>query len=332
MRNRILFLIICYLFITGLSYAGFQDLGAGGRPLGMGHAFVGIADDANAIYYNPAGLINVGRIEFSFMWAPLFWGLTDGSKITDYYGAYAQPLGKKSAIGAGWLGRNLVGPGYSEVMKMLYQENMFYISYALKVTENFAFGASIKIPHHQYAEDEYTKNGINDAQATVGADKTFANGYGKMGFGFDAGLLCNWTKKISVGVVLQDITSTNLALHSSGSDYVPMNFKVGIGYKTPKFLVFEDITTGADVAYRVGGLSNDFKFHAGAETWLVAKTIGARFGFGAGTNNYSDFSAGGSYVLFGIPEIQIDYAWVYPLSGAGITTVGNHRISCVIRL
>jgi len=32
------------------------DLGPGARPLGMGGAFVAIADDANAAFYNPAGL------------------------------------------------------------------------------------------------------------------------------------------------------------------------------------------------------------------------------------------------------------------------------------
>jgi long-subunit fatty acid transport protein len=35
------------------------DIGMGARALGMGGAFVAVADDANAIYYNPAGLANV---------------------------------------------------------------------------------------------------------------------------------------------------------------------------------------------------------------------------------------------------------------------------------
>jgi len=36
--------------------ASFSDLGMGARPLAMGEAFVSIADDANAPFYNPAGL------------------------------------------------------------------------------------------------------------------------------------------------------------------------------------------------------------------------------------------------------------------------------------
>ena len=36
--------------------ASLFDLGMGARPLGIGGAFVGLADDGNALFYNPAGL------------------------------------------------------------------------------------------------------------------------------------------------------------------------------------------------------------------------------------------------------------------------------------
>lgn len=37
------------------------QIGAGARPLAMGGAFVGVADDENALFYNPAGLASLGR-------------------------------------------------------------------------------------------------------------------------------------------------------------------------------------------------------------------------------------------------------------------------------
>ena len=45
-------LIMC----AGGAVAAFNDIGVGGRPLGMGGAFVALADDGNAASYNPAGL------------------------------------------------------------------------------------------------------------------------------------------------------------------------------------------------------------------------------------------------------------------------------------
>ncbi len=38
------------------SVASVLDLGSGARPLAMGGAFVGLADDGNALFFNPAGL------------------------------------------------------------------------------------------------------------------------------------------------------------------------------------------------------------------------------------------------------------------------------------
>ncbi|MBI3300223.1 MAG: PorV/PorQ family protein [Elusimicrobia bacterium] len=40
----------------GTSAASFLNLGFGARPLGIGEAFVGMADDVSALHYNPAGL------------------------------------------------------------------------------------------------------------------------------------------------------------------------------------------------------------------------------------------------------------------------------------
>jgi len=45
--------------VSGEQYsnvASIFDLGMGARPLAMGGAFVGLADDGNALFYNPAGL------------------------------------------------------------------------------------------------------------------------------------------------------------------------------------------------------------------------------------------------------------------------------------
>ncbi len=43
------------------SAAQFLKLGFGGRALGMGEAYVAVADDAAAVYYNPAGLAPAAR-------------------------------------------------------------------------------------------------------------------------------------------------------------------------------------------------------------------------------------------------------------------------------
>lgn len=64
MKQVLLFIAIlsCVFSQTGNSYA---EAGFGARAMGMGNAFTGVADDATAIAWNPAGLTNLYSPEFS---------------------------------------------------------------------------------------------------------------------------------------------------------------------------------------------------------------------------------------------------------------------------
>lgn len=61
-RSGWIAILLATIFVLPLSAAPVSsvaqifDLGMGARPLAMGGAFVGLADDGNALYYNPAGL------------------------------------------------------------------------------------------------------------------------------------------------------------------------------------------------------------------------------------------------------------------------------------
>lgn len=48
------------------------DIGAGVRPMGMGGAFAALADDENALFYNPAGLGFRDRMRFGSFYEPRF--------------------------------------------------------------------------------------------------------------------------------------------------------------------------------------------------------------------------------------------------------------------
>lgn len=77
----------------GTSGAQFLKLGAGARAAGMGEACSAFAEDADALYWNPAALTNIPGRAVSFSHAALFSELG-----YDFFG-YAQPLGG-GAIGA----------------------------------------------------------------------------------------------------------------------------------------------------------------------------------------------------------------------------------------
>jgi len=66
-----LFKVIIFIYFIVLSvsaFGAFPDIGLGARPMGMGGAFVALADDANGLFWNPAGLSQIKRAEFSSMY------------------------------------------------------------------------------------------------------------------------------------------------------------------------------------------------------------------------------------------------------------------------
>ncbi len=50
----------------GQSGLTFLKIGQGARPVGMGDAYTAIADDINAIFWNPAGLTHIERVAYTF--------------------------------------------------------------------------------------------------------------------------------------------------------------------------------------------------------------------------------------------------------------------------
>ena len=78
--------------------AGQSDLQLGARPQGMGGAFSAIADDANAIYWNPAGLGQILKGEFTFM----HWTFTEIPNVSVDYFSFAYPF-FRGAVGFSWI-------------------------------------------------------------------------------------------------------------------------------------------------------------------------------------------------------------------------------------
>lgn len=79
----------------GTSGAQFLSLGAGARAEGMGQAYVAVADEASAIYWNPAALSRIEAHSASFMHAAL-----EGGVDYEFLG-YGQKLGGWGAVGGG---------------------------------------------------------------------------------------------------------------------------------------------------------------------------------------------------------------------------------------
>ena len=306
-------------------YAGeFMAIGVGGRPLGMGGAYVAIVNDVTAGYYNPAGLARINYPQISLMHDARFGNLEN----YDYLGI-AIPFDTDMSFGLSIMRlaidgipdtRNALwdisGSGYldginrldySKITEFSNQDWAFYLTFAKRESEDFNYGANIKI-----------------IRRTIAA-------YSAWGVGFDAGATYSPMEKLYLGANLQDITTTMVAWSTGRNELISPTAKVGAAYEV-EFLSGV-ITPAVDLDIRfenrqfasmvhLGPIS--FDGHVGFE--YNFKNI---FAVRAGYNDVHQFTIGAGVKL---PKLNIDYSFAR-FSGPSIETLDDtHRISIMLTL
>ena len=155
-RNRFVLAAVCILMLLCLtarsSPAAFVDIGLGARPVGLGRAFVALADDANAALYNPAGLADVEATQLTSMYARLYPGIEDDKLHVGYLGV-ARPV---SGIGT-------LGLGVTNLWADLYGENVFYFSYGRSLNERISLGANLKLMRWSAEGYTDTETGLSES-------------------------------------------------------------------------------------------------------------------------------------------------------------------------
>src|SRR5260221_1052123 len=124
--------------LTARVYPGTFDKGGfsgvGARPLGMGGAFSTIADSGDAVFYNPAGLVQVLRPEISGMGAVLANGKENLFDL-----AYVSPFGDQFA----WA---IATQQLYFIDSVSSNERIYYGTFAapLAIDKSISFGLNVK--------------------------------------------------------------------------------------------------------------------------------------------------------------------------------------------
>ncbi len=296
---RKIFAALSLIFlITSLVHAAFEQIGAGARPIGMGTAFTAVSDDAHAIYFNPAGLAQVRRGEFTGGYGKLYSGLKDNSNLGSGFVGVVQPIksGEYGSLGLGWLSLSLEGA---------YREDSINFSYGKEVLANgFFLGASGKVLKRTFGSDIYTQ-----------VDPLFAQkGYNTTNIGFDLGMMYRPSANYSFALMVKDANQPNVGL--SATDKVPAEIRGGFAYHQ-RSLIFD-----AEIAKK----DKDTNIALGMEK-LLLKAFALRAGIGGGSRNRRELSTGMGYKG---SNLSLDYAFVFPLGGIE-ATMGSHRFSMTVR-
>jgi len=219
--------------------------GVGVRPLGLGGAFVAVANDLTAGYWNPAGLGQLAEPQFAVMYSLL-------SLDRKYnYVAAAYPFARLGAVSVSWVnyqvssiqGRDRAGAVTGEFSN---GENAFLISYGKTLSSSFALGGTVKLLRHDLAQRSAA------------------------GLGYDLGVLFQPVEFLTLGAVRQNLQTQ---LHwddpaKTKEKFSPLT-RVGAQIKPRPF-----ITLSADYEIMAQGKN---KFHAGGEFFL-SRFAGLRAG------------------------------------------------------
>jgi len=297
-----------FLLPTSCLYGAFDELNIGARPQGLGGAFTAISDDANALFYNPAGISFLKKAEFTSNYGRLFMGLDDNSSIGSSFIGYAQPTEKYGTPGISWYNLSLGG---------LYDETAIALSYAYPFSKYVSAGVSVKNLSRKFGSDNYTKTAINttgDEIRTEG-DPVFDNGKKSSAMTGDIGLFYSYSKNISLGISAKNITKPDIGLLNT--DKLSAVYRGGFAYKGDDYLFsFETVSKDSDM-----------NILTGAEKWFSQKNIAVRGGLSLGSRRWRTISIGSSLRF---DNFSFDYAFLWPLSGIK-DTLGTHKIALNIK-
>jgi len=130
---------------VGTTAATFLEIGVGSRAIGMGGAFVATANDASAMYWNPAGIGKLVSPEIIFVHTRWI------ADITFDYAGFVIPLGGIGTLGASLTMLNM---GEMEVRTELLQDGTgelfdvadlaIGLSYGFNLTDRFSLGITGK--------------------------------------------------------------------------------------------------------------------------------------------------------------------------------------------
>jgi len=251
--KKILTLIVILSYVFG--FVRISEACEGARPLAMGGAFTGLADDANATYWNPAALGLMKEPEVTYTGTVYD---RDAFNYDDWVSMVIplDTISKAEKTNWGTLGLSFMNNIDKGKYSLLYHdininveaeiENRWYtLSYGRELREFSSFieglcvGANIRF----LTFEETLK-----AQAAIGGTTYLANASDDDNhFAIDLAIYDLWKwQDFSAGLLIQNINEPKLTLFGEKATY-KINFRPGIAYRyEDKFILSAELYDATD--------------------------------------------------------------------------------------
>ena len=282
---RLAGVILALVLMVVPAYAEFNDIITGARPAGMGNAYVALADDVNALYWNPAGLTLQKHMEMGFMHANEETPTSGPGIGTDFLGV-TSGNGQYGAAGISFLRE-----GLSDIL----QERTLALSYGYAISPFTRVGFNLKSmavlvkPTGNFFPDP----ALSD-DSTQGVDLSFIHIITpdfRLG-----GLARNFLARLG-HVVREDVNKS---------------YRMGAAYRLHSNIIDEDYFWFTFDTYTKNDVNDQsglkIKAAVGAE-WQITPWVAVRAGADDGR-----FSAGAGLSLVGL---SVDYSFAQNIDGIG---------------
>ncbi len=353
MKKIGLIVIFCMALVAkgntqGYSAASFLELGIGARAMAMGGAFVAVANDGSAFYWNPAGISTLLRSEVFGMYASLFNSLENHFQI-----GFTRPLYGAGAISVNWIRLTVprIANYDSENLRLTYGERIAESTNAQELgvetwqeLQQLGIGLTdLPLGFSDFKNDALIISlaklnainldfgwqyfilpisipmGVNFKLIRQSLFQHTASGFGidvggMLRFGLDDLMDNSKLGKMAIAFSAMDVFNTKITWNTDSrhADRIRRTVYVGASYFQPLTVLNSQLT----ISY---ALKNKFKntHHFGVE-YLYYNRLAVRFGV-----DNSQFTAG---VGLKLSVFRIDYAY------RGHELGGSHRISTAIQL
>lgn len=319
-------------------FAGaFMEDGGGARALGMGGAFVAVADDPTATFWNPAGLSRQDGRALFVMHDERFGDLIDRD-----FASFVAPVdwsllgGQNGGVGLTVIRLGIDDIPFTDHLQPLLDDNQDGVVDSEELLDIFQYQDQIRFKSDQefaFMVSYGEQKGSWLIGGTIKVIRQSVGDFSSLGIGADIGLLRPriW-RGLDFGLKLQDITTTYLSWDTGTNEVIYPAIVPGFAYDIPIAGANMDVLLAASVELRAEDRGDADQFsagdfsgngHVGAEVSFGRKVF-LRGGFNSGFDS-SDLTAGAG---FRVHPLTIDYAYAGDV--LGIDEV-SHRVSLAVR-
>ncbi len=319
-------------------YAGaFMENGGGARALGLGGAFVAVADDPSTTFWNPSGLSRLDDPELMVMHSERFGDLIDRD-----FAVFAQPVSWSIFGGeSAGFGISLFRLGVDDIPFTEHLADQLDVNHDGTIDDDEILGLFDLQDQIRYKSDQELallfSYGEDLGSWRVGGNIKFVRQsigeYSSLGVGLDLGAMRPgiW-RRLDFGVKFQDLTTTYLHWSTGRNEIITPAIVPGLAWRQPlpdwnmSLTLAGDLETRFDNRgdadqYSTGSFSANA--HLGLELGFSGKVF-LRGGFDSGWNARNMTAGAG----FRVDPLTIDYA--YAGDSLDIDEV-THRISLSVR-